>query len=466
MERPTRLAHFLSAARSATSARRRPVPNRLLVRIAARCGAALLAIVVLLLGVLAAGTAVGRFGATAVDGRGAGVRVPRDAVAVVVPVRPSQLREGDTVVARVAPATHSGLFRVQAVDSWTHAVYARDGHDKVVELKLGHQAGRVSRVIPHAATPFRLLTGTTQGIVLVLLSALLVARAAWQRRRRRKDVAAADRRERLDLGLALAAIPAGARPERIRLLAALVAAAERPDTKVPPRRRFGGRWWIRMATVALSLVGILAMTASANFTATATTNQTAIGAGHMGFTLPAAGGTYRLETGASTIATGDLIERSIDLQIDGTTSAGIMQRVDLQVSASSTAGDGGGSYKLDDNTSDSLRFWVQSCSVPWTTTDVAPYTYTACGGVRADVIGSYGAATALPTAGTCPYAGVSSVNAVESVTAMSNITLTASAHNYLVVFMCLPTATGNNYQNASATFTYTFTGVQRSATNK
>jgi hypothetical protein len=50
--------------------------------------------------------------------------------------------------------------------------------------------------------------------------------------------------------------------------------------------------------------------------------------------------------------------------------------------------------------------------------------------------------------------------------ALNNMTLTANATKYLVIFMCLPTAMGDDYQNASNTITWTFAGTQRSATNK
>src|SRR2546423_3011318 len=321
-------AERLRAARAS----RRPHWRRFLLWNARRLAFALTALCVALLGLVSIGTAFGRFSATGVDVRGAGVRVPRDSIAVLEPVATLDLREGDTIVARVAPMRHAGLYRVTAIDSWTHEVFARNTNDKLVKLKIGHQAGRVTRAIPYVGAPFRVLTGTAQGVALLVISLLLMARAAFQRRKRKQQLALLRRRGVLDIGAALAATPAYATAERDRLLGALALEAERRDRSI--RRRFGGRWWIRVAALAMSALGLLSLTASANFTATGTINQGAIATGHMALTVPGAGATNRLTLGASGIAPGDRMQRGLDLSVDGTPTSGLMTGMTLAVTAS------------------------------------------------------------------------------------------------------------------------------------
>jgi hypothetical protein len=90
-----------------------------------RAGFALLTASVLLLGLVSLGTTVGRFNAVAIEARGAGVNVAADSVVVVSRVPTLSLRPGDKVVTRLPGATHDGVYRVQAIDSWTRDVYAR-----------------------------------------------------------------------------------------------------------------------------------------------------------------------------------------------------------------------------------------------------------------------------------------------------------------------------------------------------
>jgi hypothetical protein len=89
-----------------------------------RAGFALLTASVLLLGLVSVGTTPGRFNAFAIEARGAGVNVA-DSVVVVSRVPTLSLRPGDKVVTRLPGATHDGVYRVQAIDSWTRDVYAR-----------------------------------------------------------------------------------------------------------------------------------------------------------------------------------------------------------------------------------------------------------------------------------------------------------------------------------------------------
>ena len=301
----------------------------------------------------------------------------------------------------------------------------------------------MSRVVPFAGAALRLVAGVPQELALLALGLIVFVHAAVGRVRRRYEV-------------------------RLGELRALVAGV--PVTRARPNRSafHGPWWWARLAAITCWGVGVLSITASATFTTTATLNQGAISSGHMALTLPASGSTYRLQTGASNIAPADFIERPVDVQIDATTSPGIMSGIQLAVSSSTS---GSGAPQLDDGTANGMRFWVQGCSQAWTQrTDYASapgYNYT-CGGSRSDVIGTYGGATALPTPGstTCPPGGTSSLRTYESPSALGNVNTSASSHNYLVVFMCFPNDADNAYQDLTTTLTFAFTGVQRGGTAK
>jgi hypothetical protein len=216
----------------------------------------------------------------------------------------------------------------------------------------------------------------------------------------------------------------------------------------------------------------MALTASASFTGTATLDQGAVTTGALQLEVPAAGASNRLTLGASALAPGDLVQRALDLNVSAGTTSGIVTGVTLQIGvAASTPGAGGAQYTLHDNTSESLRMWVQKCSTDWTETDpgndgIPPFTYQ-CGGSTSDVLGAN--LPSEPPANACPPASgtVTTVNTVAGgAQALSNLTLTPGASNDLVVFLCLPTAADDNYQDASSTLTFTFAGVQRAGTDK
>jgi hypothetical protein len=402
------------------------------------------------LGLISLGAAAGRFHAIPVEATGPGVHIPHGALAVIAPTSPLQLKDGDVIVARMANDNHDRLYKVAVVDSWTHDVFTTNAHGRLEQIKFGSMPARVSETVPHVGVVFQWLAGMMQGVLLLLAGAALLGCIMMQRARGRYEA-------------------------RLAVLQASVLGSAAPTTR--PRRRISFAWTgARVGTAVLVTLGILSMTASANFSATATVNQGAINSGHMGFAFPSAGSTYRLQTGvngggSNYIVPGDLIERAVDVKVDATTSSGIMSSIQLTMStASNTAGDGPptSTYYLDDNTANSLRFWILGCSQAWTTTDTPPYMYTACGGSTTDVVGTYHANNAsLPTApSSCNYTGPISLHTAESAQTLTGLATAANSDNYLVIFMCLPAATVDTYQDSAIALNYLFTGIQRAATSK
>ena len=145
--------------------------------------------------------------------------------------------------------------------------------------------------------------------------------------------------------------------------------------------------------------------------------------------------TNRLTVGASAIAPGDTIQRSVDLIDQGTID---LASITLTTSASPTS-------LLDSDTSNGLQMVLDKCSVAWTESG-PPYTYT-CSGSTSSVLASR------------PVIG--------STLTLSNLgSLVSGATDHLRVTLTFPSGAGNSLQNQSSTVTYSFTGTQRTATNK
>jgi hypothetical protein len=395
-----------------------------IVRLALFAGAAVVMAAVTL---VALGAGTGRFHTVPVDAHGTDVGLPGHGLAIVVPVSPQRLHDGDTIQTRLEGDRADAFYRVTAIDSWTKDIYAINRDDKLVKLTLGTQVGRVSRTVPYVGAPFRFVQGSVQGFALLLVAMFLVAKATATRRRR------------------------------------------------------DPRWVaVRLAAVTAFAVGVMALTAGASFTATVTVNQDAISTGTMSLAVPAAcvaaagscaaDSANRLTLGASAIVPGDMIQRAVDLSVSGSTTSGIMTGATLAASVTaSTQGAGGASYTLHNNTANSLRVWVQKCSTDWTesgTYSPVALDYT-CSGSRSDVLGS--SLPSNPPENVCaPSSGtVSSMYTLTTgAQALSNLTLTAGAVNHLLVYICLPTAADDNYQTASGTYQFSFAGTQRAGTNK
>src|SRR6476660_534124 len=147
--------------------------------------------------------------------------------------------------------------------------------------------------------------------------------------------------------------------------------------------------------------------------------------------------TNRLTVGASNIAAGDTIQRSVDLINQGTIN---LASVSLTPSATTSS-------LLNTDTTNGLQMAIDKCSVAWTEGGSAPaYTYT-CSGSTSTVLAS------------TPVVG--------SNLALSNLSaLTAGSTDHMRVTLTLPSGAGNALQNQSSVIQYAFTGTQRAATNQ
>jgi spore coat-associated protein N len=212
-------------------------------------------------------------------------------------------------------------------------------------------------------------------------------------------------------------------------------------TKFFLRRARGG---LRTSTVNKLILTIAVLGAAASIAGLATfatfTSATSashtISSGTVTIALGATGAsTNRLTVGASAIAPGDTIQRSVDLSNSGSLD---LASVTLTTSASPSS-------LLDTDATNGLQMVIDKCSQAWTESG-PPYTYT-CGGSTSSVL----AARAV----------------IGSSLALSNLgSTTAGASDHLRVTLTLPSGAGNTFQNQSSTITYTFTGTQRTATNK
>ena len=196
----------------------------------------------------------------------------------------------------------------------------------------------------------------------------------------------------------------------------------------------------------LALGSVAALGASASIaglgtfgTFTSTTSAaTPIDSGTVTIALGSAGtAANRLTVGASGLVPGDTVQRAVQLSNTGTQNL-------ASITLTSTASP---SSLLDTDTSNGLQLLIQACSVAWTEGGVAPaYTYT-CSGSTSTVLASR------------PVIG--------STLALSNLTTTTAGNtDNLLATLTLPSTAGNTLQGLSSTITFTFTGTQRTATNK
>jgi spore coat-associated protein N len=190
-----------------------------------------------------------------------------------------------------------------------------------------------------------------------------------------------------------------------------------------------------LATVAVlgAAASIAGLGTYATWTSTTSENHT-ISSGTVTIALGAQGAaTNRLNVGASGLAPGDTVQRSVDLTNSGSID---LAGVTLTTTASPSS-------LLDTDATNGLQMVVDKCSVAWTEAG-PPYTYT-CGGTTTPVLAS------RPVIGN----NLSLSNAMSS-----------GATDHLRVTLTLPNTADNSFQNKSSTITYSFTGTQRTATSK
>ena len=192
-----------------------------------------------------------------------------------------------------------------------------------------------------------------------------------------------------------------------------------------------------LATVAVlgAAASIAGLGTYATWTSTTSENHT-ISSGTVTIALGATGAaTNRLNVGASALAPGDTIQRSVDLTNSGSID---LAGVTLTTTASPSS-------LLDTDTTNGLQMVVDKCSVAWTEAG-PPFTYT-CSGSTSSVLASHAV--------------------IGSNLSLSNLGVTApGATDHLRVTLTLPSGAPNTLQNQSSTITYAFTGTQRTATSK
>lgn len=192
--------------------------------------------------------------------------------------------------------------------------------------------------------------------------------------------------------------------------------------------------------LSLSVLGaagsIAALGTFAQFTSSTSAAQST-GTGTVTIGLGAAGtSANRLSAAATGMAPGDTVQRSVDLANAGSID---LSAVTLTTTASPSS-------VLDTDAVNGLQVAIDKCSTAWTESGAGPYTY-ACSGDVSSVLAS------RPVIG----AGV----------ALSNLgSLAAGATDHLRVTLTLPAAADNGFQGKTSTITYTFNGVQRTATAK
>ena len=192
-----------------------------------------------------------------------------------------------------------------------------------------------------------------------------------------------------------------------------------------------------LATVAVlgAAASIAGLGTYATWTSTTSENHT-ISSGTVTIALGATGAaTNRLNVGASALAPGDTIQRSVDLTNSGSID---LAGVTLTTTASPSS-------LLDTDATNGLQMVVDKCSVAWTEAG-PPFTYT-CSGSTSSVLASRAV--------------------IGSNLSLSNLGVTApAATDHLRVTLTLPSGAPNTLQNQSSTITYACTGTQRTATSK
>ena len=192
-----------------------------------------------------------------------------------------------------------------------------------------------------------------------------------------------------------------------------------------------------LATVAVlgAAASIAGLGTYATWTSTTSENHT-ISSGTVTIALGATGAaTNRLNVGASALAPGDTVQRSVDLTNSGSID---LAGVTLTTTASPSS-------LLDTDATNGLQMVVDKCSVAWTEAG-PPFTYT-CSGSTSSVLASRAV--------------------IGSNLSLSNLGVTTpGATDHLRVTLTLPSGADNSFQNKSSTITYAFTGTQRTATSK
>jgi spore coat-associated protein N len=188
-----------------------------------------------------------------------------------------------------------------------------------------------------------------------------------------------------------------------------------------------------LVTVAATVIGVGAF---ATFTDTASVSQVNTSGTVTLNPIGTSAANNRLSIGATNIAAGDTIERSVDIKDTGSID---LTDVKLTTTASPTS-------ILDSDVTNGLQMLIEKCSVAWTEAGAGPpYTYT-CGGTTS---------TAL-----------ASTPVIVANQALANLNITNGTDNFLRVKLTLPSGAGNTFQAKASKINYSFTATQRAAQAK
>jgi Camelysin metallo-endopeptidase len=190
---------------------------------------------------------------------------------------------------------------------------------------------------------------------------------------------------------------------------------------------------------SLGVVGAAAAVAGmgtfGTFTDSTAPLNASVTSGTLSLDLNATNSTASLPMNATGFVPGDSISRSVDLANTGNLAfAGIF----LNSTATTSS-------LLDTDKTNGLQLSVKSCPVAWTetlTNGVATYT---CSGTATTVIGGPAVTSAIPT-------GLTSLN--------------AGGTDHLVVTLTLPAGADNTFQGKTSALSISFTGTQKTGTNR
>ena len=192
---------------------------------------------------------------------------------------------------------------------------------------------------------------------------------------------------------------------------------------------------------SLALVGSAAAVAGLGtygaFTST-TSASTDVSSGTVAIALGASGAANRLSVAATGLVPGDTVQRAVTL----TNAAGNQALAGIKLTTTAPV-----TSVLNTDPLLGLQLAIDTCSVPWTEAGAAPaYTYT-CSGTTNSVLASRAV--------------------IGTDLSLTNLTsVAANKTDNLRVTLTLPTGADNGFQAKTSTIDLSFTGTQRSGTDK
>ena len=206
-------------------------------------------------------------------------------------------------------------------------------------------------------------------------------------------------------------------------------------------RRFTAKKVLMSVGALGTAASIAGLATFATFTSTTTAVTPTTASGTVAIVLGATGAvTNRLNIGATGLAAGDSLQRTVDLINSG----------DLALASITLGTSAVTSSVLDTDLTKGLHMVIDECSVPWTETVVGSgFTY-ACGGSAQTMLAS------------TPVIG----SAIDLSALFPAASLTPGSVDHLRVTLTLPQVADNTFMGKTSTISYIFTATQRNATAK